>query len=130
MVISLPHGRLYRGEEKTAASSTGLSRVAVCPCTVVFRVCTELWIMEANITNAIAPTHTSTRCNFNMKYLLLEASLCAQQEQMDCTSVCVYAATLLGSRSRDKPRQKILYAGAELNRLYPRCLISMSNHAV
>ena len=57
--------------------------------------------MKANITNAIAPTHTSTRCNFNMKYLLLEASLCAQQEQMACTSVCVYAATLLGSRSRD-----------------------------
>jgi hypothetical protein len=29
-----------------------------------------------------------------------------------------------------KPRQKILYAGAELNRLYPGCIISMSNHAV
>ena len=29
-----------------------------------------------------------------------------------------------------KPRQRILYAGAELNRLYPECSISMSNHAV
>jgi hypothetical protein len=29
-----------------------------------------------------------------------------------------------------KPRQRILYAGAELNRLYPGCSISMSNHAV
>jgi hypothetical protein len=29
-----------------------------------------------------------------------------------------------------KPRQKILYAGAELNRLYPRYIISMSDHAV
>jgi hypothetical protein len=26
--------------------------------------------------------------------------------------------------------QRILYAGAELNRLYPECSISMSNHAV
>ena len=31
---------------------------------------------------------------------------------------------------RSKPRQRILYAGAEINRLYPRCSISMSNHAV
>jgi hypothetical protein len=26
--------------------------------------------------------------------------------------------------------QRILYTGAELNRLYPECSISMSNHAV
>jgi hypothetical protein len=32
--------------------------------------------------------------------------------------------------SLDKPRQRILYAGAELNRLYPDCSISISNHAV
>jgi hypothetical protein len=31
---------------------------------------------------------------------------------------------------RLKPRQRILYAGAELNRLYPGCSISTSNHAV
>jgi hypothetical protein len=29
-----------------------------------------------------------------------------------------------------KPRQRILYAGAELNRLYPGYSISTSNHAV
>ena len=29
-----------------------------------------------------------------------------------------------------KPRQRILYAGAEINRLYPGCRISMSHHAV
>jgi hypothetical protein len=29
-----------------------------------------------------------------------------------------------------KPRQRILYAGAELNRLYPGCSISTSNHTV
>jgi len=35
-----------------------------------------------------------------------------------------------GVVDRCKPRQRILYAGAELNRLYPGCSISMSNHAV
>ena len=38
--------------------------------------------------------------------------------------------TLLDPAFWRKPRQRILYAGAELNRLYPECSISMSNHAV
>jgi hypothetical protein len=37
---------------------------------------------------------------------------------------------LLQVAGGNKPRQRILYAGAELNRLYPECSISMSNHAV
>jgi hypothetical protein len=50
--------------------------------------------------------------------------------------VLAHGSTSAGRESFDlqvpgnKPRQRILYAGAEINRLYPGCSISMSNHAV
>ena len=65
------------------------------------------------------------------------AQIAAVAQLYGVSSTTVYRALRALSKpraahraDRGKPRQRILYAGAELNRLYPECSISMSNHAV
>jgi hypothetical protein len=59
---------------------------------------------------------------------LPRVTFCAVATQTPIMVESTAAAGQLGMGH--KPRQKILYAGAELNRLYSECIISMSNHAV
>ena len=79
------------------------------------------------------PCHVTPTLLVNSKTprkAILHPTLKGQRDRGCCVEQCTPMLLEIQQLRLNQQIQRILYAGAELNRLYPGCSISVSNHAV